>query len=62
MAKFEMVSKAQHNEVRLKHAEGLLLEFQRLALNLNPNMPIEANSWRMVELIDLAERANSFIR
>lgn len=61
MSKFNMVSVAQHKALRLEHAEGLLLEFQRLAFNLNPNMPIEANSGRMMELIALAEKAELFI-
>ena len=61
MSKFNMVSLAQHNALRLKHAEELLREFNKIAYSLNPKFPIPANSGRMAKLIALGEKSYSFI-
>jgi len=56
-----MVSLAQHNALRLKHAEELLREFNKIAYSLNPKFPIPANGGVMAELIALGEKSYSFI-
>ena len=56
-----MVSRQQQVELRLKHAEELLREFQKITSGLNPKFDIPAKGGIMAELISLSDKAYSFI-
>ena len=61
MSKFNMVSLAQHNALRLKYAEELLIEYQKLNRELNTVFPCDGNHTTIGKLSKLADKAYSFI-
>ena len=58
---FKMVSRQQHIELRLKHAEQLLREYNELTRNLNPSFDIPKGGGIMAELLSLSDKTQLFI-
>ena len=56
-----IVSKQQHTELRLKHAENLLRQYRNLTSGLNPDCDIPKDGGIMAELISLCEKTIDFV-